>query len=86
MGSEMCIRDRPTALIETPDLPGHAQSRRTTDPAQQAVHRRMDPAHHSRAMIQTELTPHGVIQQITKQKLIRKRQLKSGSVRASRGT
>ena len=35
------------------------------------MNRRMDPAHHTRAMVQTELTPNGVIQEITKQKLIR---------------
>ena len=74
-----------TALIKAPDLPGHPQSRGTTHPTQQTMHRWMNPTHHAMAMVKAQIAAHGVLQQITQQKLVGKRQLRSGSEPASRG-
>ncbi len=61
-----------TPLIQTPNIPTVAKGRRTAHPTKQSMHWRMHPSHHTSSMIDTLITTHPVVQQITQQDLIRK--------------
>ena len=58
------------ALIQPPNIPTAAQGGRTADPTEKAMHGRVHPGHHARAVIKSLITAHTMAKQIAEKKRI----------------